>query len=170
MRQGHDRLVARALSWLVNSRRCVVAVSEITTASRETPDALGWIHAEKTVLVECKAGRGDFLRDRRKHVRRLPTKGMGNLRYYLSWPQVIAVDDLPPAWGLLWLGRRLEVKRHASYVEAERESEISVLLSVIRRKPGKLGDREISLSARWYQWGNKCRARVVVPPTGGERP
>ena len=157
----HDQLVTRAVRWCMSRKGgdCVLAVSELTTSQSETPDVLGWRGPKHTVLVECKSSRADFLADKTKLFRRQPELGMGNQRYYLCWPHVIEVSDLPDKWGLMWQERYTRVLRFAVYQPVERDIETSVLLSAIRRKPGECGK---SVSARWYQWGTKNRARVVA--------
>jgi hypothetical protein len=157
----HDKLVARAVRWCMSrdGGQCVVAVSEMTTQELETPDVLGWRSAKHTVLVECKSNRADFLTDRHKLFRRQPELGMGNQRYYLCWPRVVEVEDLPDGWGLLWQERAVRVLRFAEYRSASREAEAGVLLSTVRRKPGECGK---TISARWYQFGTKNRARVIA--------
>lgn len=98
---AHTKLCRKALSWLNNTLKCQIAVSELSYA-REIPDALGW-RWDTTILVECKVTRSDFLRDRKKEFRNQIGKGLGDYRFYLSPPGVIMPDDLPAKWGLLHL-------------------------------------------------------------------
>jgi hypothetical protein len=97
----HSRLCKKALSWLNNTIKCQIAVSELSYG-REIPDALGW-RWDTTVLVECKATRADFLRDKKKEFRNQAGKGLGDYRFYLCPTGIITPDDLPPKWGLLYL-------------------------------------------------------------------
>jgi hypothetical protein len=96
----HGRLCQRALSFLNNSLKCQIAVSEMS-CGREIPDALGW-RWDDSVLIECKVSRADFLRDKNKAFRKEGEKSLGKYRFYLCPPGVILPADLPPRWGLLY--------------------------------------------------------------------
>ena len=52
-------------------------------------------------LVECKATRRDFLKDRDKPFRKDPSKGIGTVRIYLTNPGVCTPDELPERWQLI---------------------------------------------------------------------
>jgi len=72
----------------------------------ENPDAIGWAFRGSTsILVECKASRSDFLRDKHKMSRRTSETydlyRMGRYRYYLTPPKIVNLDELLPGWGLL---------------------------------------------------------------------
>jgi len=70
------------------------------THNGERPDAIGWRDG-LSILVECKVSRADFLSDRNKRFRKAPELGMGDWRFFLCPPGVIAIEDLPAGWGLL---------------------------------------------------------------------
>ena len=99
----HNHLVQKAERWL-RSQGCGVVFSELVAATHngESPDAIGWREGYVSMLVECKASRSDFLRDRGK-IFRINGNGMGDWRFYLCPPGVIEVEDLPEGWGLLHL-------------------------------------------------------------------
>ncbi|WP_172684461.1 hypothetical protein VYI56_08580 [Escherichia coli] len=42
-----------------------------------------------------------MLADRKKRFRKNPSLGMGDWRFFISEPEIISVEDLPPGWGLL---------------------------------------------------------------------
>lgn len=111
----HSELVAKAAKWLRNSAqvpyigmagthkvKCGVVLTEYTSGTTETPDAIGWyLCGRVSILIECKATRGDFLRDKRKHFRKFGRLGMGCFRYYLANPGIIKPQEIPANWGLL---------------------------------------------------------------------
>lgn len=161
----HDQLVARAVTWLTNSKRCVCVISEMATANRETPDAIGWLVGGETTLVECKASRADFLADRAKFFRRDPASGMGNRRYFLVYPGVVNADDDLRGWGLLELRTRRAIREvcGSADFDANRVCEATMLLSALRRKRA-----DGVVAVRWYQWLSPSgRARVVLPAEPG---
>lgn len=98
-RFSHSDLVALAMRWL-DAKGFRVVVSE-PGYRREQPDAVGFKGGGFSCLVECKASRGDFLRDRDKPFRKAPAMGIGTMRVYLVAPGVCTVDDLPDGWQLL---------------------------------------------------------------------
>lgn len=95
----HAELVERAERWLRKSRGCQVVVTRGCMMALEQPDALGFNASGFTTLVECKASRGDFLRDQHKWHRR--GVGMGNRRYYLTPAGLVKPEEVPEGWGLL---------------------------------------------------------------------
>jgi hypothetical protein len=98
---AHSKLCRKALSFLNNHVKCQIAVSEMS-CSGEIPDAIGWRY-DRSLLIECKVSRADFLRNRVKESRMTPGKGLGNYRFYLCPEGVMQPDDLPEKWGLLHL-------------------------------------------------------------------
>jgi len=134
----HSDLCALAVRWLRNTGRCTFAVREPTINVQgvsETPDAFGFDCYGRTVLIECKASRSDFLADRRKWFRRVPSLGLGCLRYYLAPRGVIARDDLPPRWGLIIAhgdGCRRSIKAADQLAWAE-QSERRYLMALLAR-------------------------------------
>lgn len=108
----HDELVQYAIRWLKMQNHRVI-ISEKKGLNVESPDAIGFKYGDQSTLVECKTGRSDFLADKNKPFRIRPEKGMGLIRYYISPPEVITVEDLPEKWGLLHVdgGKIITVKR-----------------------------------------------------------
>ena len=76
-------------------------LSEQSCASGETPDVIGWKGRCRSVLIECKVSRADFLADREKPFRKDPSLGMGCERFYLTPAGLIRPAELPGKWGLL---------------------------------------------------------------------
>lgn len=103
----HAQGVQAARRWLLGRGGCKAVFTEINTpVSRETPDAIGFLSVDHTVLIEVKISRSDLLADRRKPWRTHPERGVGDWRYLLTPPDVAAPGDLPPGWGLLHLTPR----------------------------------------------------------------
>lgn len=112
----HEQLVARAVAWLRNARRCRVVVWERNTNCWEQPDALGWNAQGDSTLVECKASRADFFRDAAKPFRKNPTLGVGSYRFYMVASGLVAPNEVPDGWGLLEChGRAVRVAKAAAH-------------------------------------------------------
>ena len=143
----HADLVKHAHNWLVKSKGCPFALTELVTAAGETPDAIGWRDGS-AVVVECKSSRSDFLGDAKKHFRRNPEYGMGAFRFYMCPTGLIQPDELPDKWGLVWVNERGKKRQKAGpkgncygkwtdkefYFEGRaRYSETLMLVSALRR-------------------------------------
>lgn len=128
----HAALVHRACSWL-RSQGAAVISCDGGPDTGEIPDVIGWDAAGWSTLVECKATRGDFHRDREKPCR--AGLGMGRLRYYLCRRGVIQPNWLPPGWGLLWCNERAARVVVPAPVQGawDRGEEMSHLLGLCRR-------------------------------------
>ena len=71
------------------------------TCYGEKPDSMGF-RGGTSCLIEAKVSRADFLVDKNKKFRNNPKLGMGDWRFYICPPNIIAVEDLPEGWGLLY--------------------------------------------------------------------
>jgi len=96
----HSECVEAAARYM--SKRCPVVLPEFFSHNAELPDVIAWRHDYSTV-IECKASRGDFLADKKKHFRMYPEKGMGDYRYFCCPKGMISKDELPDGWGLLYV-------------------------------------------------------------------
>ncbi len=65
------------------------------TSTGEQPDAMGFRNSA-SCLIEAKCSRADLLADRKKRFRKNPSLGMGDWRFFISEPEIISVEDLPP--------------------------------------------------------------------------
>ncbi len=141
-----------AVAWL-RRYRCGVVLSEQACASGEMPDAIGWKKACHSVLVECKASRGDFMADGEKPWRQRPESGVGCERYYLAPRGLIGVDELPSGWGLLEVsGREIEsAKRSAKNLRSSAgfELEMNLLLASLRRVEVRIEPQSITDFLKW---------------------
>lgn len=145
---AHDALVDRADRWLKNACGCSVVLTELRafTPTGECPDAVGW-RSDYSVLVECKVSRSDFLADRKKRFRVTPGAGIGTYRFFMCPAGIIAPEDLPDGWGLLYVeGRKVEqivgpkgnswsYGENQGFRQARNpDAEIAMLVSALRRK------------------------------------
>ena len=136
-RYTHAELVARAQKWLSGSQRCSVVMTEYPTSYGEQPDAIGWRYDGKSILVEVKISRADFLRDKKKSWRKNHGTGMGQERYYLAPPGLIQKSELPKHWGLLEVHpktiKRIACSTPSIQTVASSKTELRLLLSALRR-------------------------------------
>jgi hypothetical protein len=148
----HAKLVSLAVAWL-RRYRCGVVLSEQACVSGEMPDAIGWKKACRSVLVECKGSRPDFLADREKPFRKKPETGVGCERYYLAPRGLIQLQELPPDWGLLEVcGREIEkVKPSAKNLRTPIGFgyEMNLLLASLRRVEVRIEPQSITDFLKW---------------------
>ena len=132
----HQELVSLAVRWLTGSQHCGVVLAEISTSAMENPDAIGW-QAHKSILVECKASRSDFLAQKNKPCVRVG-RLVGNERYFLCERGVIRPEDLEgTGYGLIYVEEglaRLKMKgEFRALTGAEYNDERTMLVSALRR-------------------------------------
>ncbi len=133
----HQDLVRRASTWLRNTLNCGVVLTERQAVGYtvEIPDAIGW-KAGFSHLVECKASRNDFLKDRHKAHRRNPETAMGHFRYYMVPDGLVLRSEVPLGFGLIEVGparrARLTVKP-LGFPGWNQRREMGLLLSELRR-------------------------------------
>lgn len=72
------------------------------TERKERPDAL-LFNSGGTFLVETKVTRQDFKNDAHKESRIYPERGVGRYRYYACPEGLIAPEELPERWGLIYV-------------------------------------------------------------------
>ncbi len=97
----HSQLVSKAVDWLRHGYGCGIVLSEQYCATGEVPDAIGWKGLNRSVVIECKVSRGDFLADATKSFRLKPEEGLGSERFYMATSGMIGLEELPADWGLL---------------------------------------------------------------------
>jgi hypothetical protein len=156
----HATLVQLGVRWL--SRQCSVVLYESAPVKKEIPDVIGWAGA-RSVLIECKASRADFLRDAAKIARTKPKAGMAQRRYYLSPANVVQVDDLPAKWGLLWADKgKITVMREAKgFSQRNLPAEVLFLSAMLRRAQIRIGTRPLS---EWLRGENRFEAVRGISP------
>lgn len=134
----HPQLVMRCQTWLRNSMRHPVSLTEIGSAGAECPDVIGWMHSGTCTLIECKTSRADYRRDAKKSFRRGLMKGLGHFRYYAipaGMPGGLPLEELPEGWGLIMAGKsQMNMLRRATRFDLTNTSgETAILLSALRR-------------------------------------
>jgi hypothetical protein len=134
----HSDLVQRAKRWLEHAHgskyACGVVLAQYRCYAPEIPDVIGF-NNHRSILIECKVSRADFKADKYKSHRHR-TEGMGNLRYYLTLPNVACPEDINDGWGLLYATdkRIIEVKKSEYFTdETTRYAEWKILYSIARR-------------------------------------
>jgi hypothetical protein len=150
----HQQLVCLAERWLRGRYRCGIVLSEQCCASGETPDVIGWKGKCRSVLVECKITRADFLADREKPFRRDPAQGMGAERLYCAPQGLIAKAELPKGWGLLECkGREVTLAVKPSRVSQRADAgmmwEMNLLLASLRRVEVRIEPQTITDFLKW---------------------
>jgi hypothetical protein len=151
---NHQQLVRLAELWLRRHYRSSIMLSEQSCASGETPDVIAWKGKCRSVLVECKVSRADFLADREKPFRRNPELGMGSERFYLAPAGLIAPNELPVKWGLLEVkGREVKVVVRASRSNQRGQAglmlEMNLLLASLRRVEVRIEPQTITDFLKW---------------------
>ena len=156
--QSHAELVALAAAWL-RTNGCAVVITELVSGG-ETPDAIGW-KGRFSAMIECKATRSDFLRDRRKFSRRYPEIGLGTARYYLAPKGLIGPEELPQKWGLIEVNEKNKTrrKRKAEPLPKNGLAEIGILISCIRRIGNGL---DATRSVKTYTYETKATATLGI--------
>jgi len=149
----HAQLVAKAVQWL---RRygCGIVLSEQACVSGEVPDAIGWKGACRSVVVECKLSRSDFLADRAKPFRQNPELGLGCERWYLTPAGLLSAEELPKYWGLLEArAGKLQVAVKASRRDQRSPTgllyEMNLLLASLRRVEVRIEPQTITDFLKW---------------------
>jgi len=134
----HDQLVHRAIKWLWSGRCigdavCSVVVSELTSGGSETPDVIGF-WSGFSIVIECKASRQDFSQEKHK-AHHVCKDFMGDYRYYMTPPNLLNLDEIPPKWGLLEAhGNTIHTMRMAEYLDNKNyRDEIAMFVSILRR-------------------------------------
>jgi len=136
---SHQELVEIAGKWL--SRKYPVVLTELVASGLEVPDAFAW-RSSYSVLIECKVSTADFLADKNKFTRRAPDNEytLGVNRYYLVPFKMknYVLERAPERWGILIVNEKGRVRkvRESGLFTTNRNREIDLLLSVIRRIAG----------------------------------
>jgi hypothetical protein len=169
----HAQLVRMAEQWLRKKYRCGIVLSEQSCASGETPDVIGWKNSCRSVLIECKISRGDFLADRSKSCRQSPETGMGCERFYLVPHGLVKKEELPQGWGLLeYKGREINIAvkppRQSQRQEQGLMWEMNLLLASLRRVEVRIEPQTITDFLKWKNRlaeynGGKLPQGIVAP-------
>ncbi len=121
----HAELIKHAEKWLLKSKGCAFAFTELVTYASETPDAIGW-KGTNSMLVECKATRSDFTSDKIKRFRQDPAIGIGAFRFYMCPHDLIQPHEVPDKWGLIWVwknGNKKQLKGPKGNIYSSQENQ-----------------------------------------------
>jgi hypothetical protein len=151
----HSALVELAVRWLRSAYRCGIILSEQACCTGEVPDVIGWKGRCRSVLVECKISRADFLADRGKPWRLDPQGALGCERFYMASAGLIAAAELPSGWGLLEVrGRKVDVilacnQRRSLRTPEGLLNEMNLLLASLRRVEIRIEPQTITDFLKW---------------------
>ena len=151
----HEALVELAVRGLRTSYRCGIILSEQACCSGEVPDVIGWKGRCRSVVIECKVSRADFLADRSKPWRVNPAGALGCERFYLAPAGLIGTAELPAGWGLLEVrGRKIEMavacnKRRSLRTPEGLMNEMNLLLASLRRVEIRIEPQTITDFLKW---------------------
>jgi len=150
----HSQLVALAAEWLRSKYGCGIVLSEQYCMAGEVPDVIGWKSSCRSVLVECKVSRSDFLADAQKPFRLAPQEGLGSKRLYMAPVGVIARDELPRHWGLLEChSREVQLAVKPGGVDLRTSvglmKEMNLLLASLRRVEVRIEPQTIGEFLKW---------------------
>ena len=125
---------AKVLNRSGKNWKCGVIFKEISSASAERPDVIGF-GSGSSALIEAKVSRGDFLKDKKKHFRKHPELGMGEYRFYACPTDLIKESELPKDWGLIYVNEkgRCTVKVKPNSQKKSIDNEHMFMYSVLRR-------------------------------------
>ena len=116
-------------------------------------DAIGWKGKCRSIVVECKISRADFLADADKTFRMKPEKGMGCERFYLAPAGLISANEVPPGWGLLELRGRELIELLAGSKKMRTavgfRYEMNLLLASLRRVEVRIEPQSITDFLKW---------------------
>ena len=149
----HAQLVEKAVHWLRSSYRCGIVLSEQACCTGEVPDVIAWKGRCRSVVVECKVTRADFLADLKKPWRS-GANALGCERFYLAPKGLIDANELPKHWGLLECsGRQLliTVKPNSRSQRTPEGllNEMNLLLASLRRVEVRIEPQTITDFLKW---------------------
>jgi hypothetical protein len=161
----HAQLVAKAVDWLRRKYGCGIVLSEQACCSGEVPDVIAWKGRCRSVVVECKVSRADFLADQKKPSRQQSEGALGCERFFLTPKNLVSPDELPSGWGLLEvLGRdvaiRVKPSKRALRTHEGLLNEMNLLLASLRRVEIRIEPQTITDFLKWknrlaaYNGGN----------------
>jgi len=138
---NHSELIVASATWAEKRRYRVVLRDVQCIIVSEQPDVIGWKSHGSSLLIECKASRSDFLRDKKKSWRRHAEEGMGYERYYAvpTGVGVIDLEDLSAevgGWGVITIDPKHRVtvlKKSGPFTKRNDRAERALLVSAVCR-------------------------------------
>lgn len=154
----HKELVDIAYRWLVKNGGVGVVFKELKSLDREIPDVIGF-DSWKSILIEVKVSRSDFLSDQKKPHR---VKGMGNWRFYCCPKGMIKVSELPKKWGLIYVaenGRaKIEYDCRKKSIPFDKPVEIEAAFGIPEKT---YTHRIVEATENWFEADNKAERRLM---------
>ena len=137
---AHDMLCEKVGKWLkkhINNMsipNCPVVAVNLVTIENEIPDVIGWCSG-RSVMIEVKTSRADFIKDKKKFFRIHEDMGVGDLRYYCCPNGLIKPDEIPNGWGLLYEHNdKIKLVEKAVRKQANLSAERNIMYSLLRRQ------------------------------------
>ncbi len=137
----HGELTDKAARWLKRHREnitvpnCPIIAKDLVSlnGTGEVPDVLGFNYS-RSVMIEVKVSRADFLRDKKKQFRN--GNDTGELKFYCCPAGLIKPDEVPEKWGLLYADEalRIRIEKKAERQQCNHYTERAILCSIIRRQ------------------------------------
>jgi len=138
----HKQLIKIGKQWLKRVEGCFLVISERPAdGSPETADILGYKSSRHSILIECKASRADFRKDKEKWFRE-EGLGMGQQRFFLAQKGIIPITEVPPGWGLIEVSGKQATKTVSQdllhFDQAKGWAELPLLVAELKRVNYKL--------------------------------
>lgn len=164
---GHSELISACARWALAHRYSAVAIAECQVrCTKEVPDLLGFKANGQATLFEIKVSRSDFKADGSKPFRKKEHTGMGLYRYYVTPCGMVAPNEVPEGWGLLWIGEdgRCYLKASSKrFLKRNQSAESAVLVSALRRVGAAAGPIGLNgVSCKAYKVATKGRTQLYL--------
>lgn len=137
----HKDLVELAENWLKDSKTekdipflqtCGAVIAKSGSSAKEQPYAIGFTFST-SILIEAKLNDSDLGADKRKTLH-IDRDKLGDYRFYIAPKGLVSADNIPNKYGLLEVdGSRVNIVKEPEYIGAQKESEVALLASVVRR-------------------------------------
>lgn len=129
-------LIDSGSKWLKNHPKsvpipsCDVVVTNLTnfTSMGEKPDVIGWCSWRSGgIVLDVVLSKEDLVIESSRWYRKVPSFGVGELRFFLCPENVLGAEDVLEDWGLLWCDGEGNIKaiknarRQTAHSESERE-------------------------------------------------
>ena len=168
----HAELVSRGARWLRNTYGCKTVLTENESYTGETPDVIGWKRTGRSILIECKTSRPDFLADAKKPFRVNPLIGLGAERYYMTNTGLLKPAEMPEGWGLIYAkGNGCSVVVHCRprkdlRSDQARGYEMRMLVDALNRVSARLAPAQLN---EWLRYEHRnTTAGQMLTWTGSE--
>jgi len=131
----HTQLVNKSAKWLKKHTEniivpnCSFVIIEQKTTANEIADVIGFC-SWASVKIEAKISVPDFKKEAKKKFKIREDSEMGNFRYFITPVNLIAIEDVPEKWGLLYFENdKITIAKKAITQNGNLISERSLLLT-----------------------------------------